>query len=94
MVNNLESRIIPVEQDEPEDSYRRLLNQPYSSLQGKSQVATYLKFENRLTAKSLESRVDHYVKKRRLDSEVYDKIAEASSLAQTYFANKQNETKE
>lgn len=71
---------------------RRKLEQPYSSLQGKSHSANYVKFENRLTAKSLESRVDHYVKKRRLDSEIYDKIAEANSLAQTYFANKAETT--
>ena len=62
---------------------QRTLEQPYSMLQGKSQSFNYVPFEERQKANSLESRVAHYVKRRRLDSEVYDKIAEANSLAQS-----------
>ena len=62
---------------------QRTLNQPYSLLQGKSQSFNYVKFEERQKANSLESRVAHYVKRRRLDSEIYDKIAEANNLAQS-----------
>ena len=103
MINHLESHLVDsnrkIEEEKEEletngkraaEAYdnRRKLGQPYSSLQGKSHSANYVKFENRRTANSLESRVDHYVKRRRLDSEIYNKIAEANSLAQTYFANK------
>jgi tRNA pseudouridine38/39 synthase len=72
---------------------QRTLKQPYKSLQGKSQSLNYVKFEKRQKAHSLESRVDHYVKKRRLDSEIYEKINDANNLAQSlnlYNNNKQN----
>jgi tRNA pseudouridine38/39 synthase len=97
MINNLETRLpISVENenetDDNNNNNKRKLTQPYSSLQGKSHNTNYVKFEKRRTAKSLESRVDHYVKKRRLDSEIYEKIAEANDLAQTYFLNKNTES--
>ena len=62
----------------------RTLKEPYASLQGKSQSQVHIKFKDRRKVKTLESRVDHFVKKRRLDSEVYEKINEANNLAQTY----------
>ena len=70
----------------------RTLVQPYASLQGKSQTQVHIKFKDRKQVKSLESRVDHYVKKRRLDSEVYEKINEANTLAHTYNIYKPNRT--
>lgn len=97
MINHLESHLTDSinrsNQTEPETSNnRRKLDQPYTSLQGKSHSANYVKFADRCTANSLESRVDHYVKRRRLDSEIYSKIAEANSLAHTYFSNKAEST--
>jgi hypothetical protein len=98
MINNLETRLQPCsatiieENEKDKNNNKRNLIQPYSSLQGKSYCTNYVKFEKRRTAKSLESRVDHYVKKRRLDSEIYEKIAEANDLAQTYFLNKNTES--
>ena len=49
-----------------------------------------MKFIDRRKVKTLESRVDHFVKKRRLDSDVYEKINEANNLAQTYNIYKPN----
>ena len=68
----------------------RTLKEPYASLQGKSQSLVHMKFIDRRKVKTLESRVDHFVKKRRLDSDVYEKINEANNLAQTYNIYKPN----
>ena len=70
----------------------RTLDEPYTSLQGNSQSRVHIKFQDRRKVKTLESRVDHYVKKRRLDSDVYEKINEANNLAQTYQIYKPKKT--
>ena len=72
----------------------RTLKEPYASLQGKSQSQVHIKFKDRRKVKTLESRVDHFVKKRRLDSDVYEKINEANNLAQTYNIYKPNKANE
>ena len=64
-------------------SNHRALDQPYHSLQGKSQSLDYVRFVDREKANSLETRVDHYVKRRRLDADVYGKLAENQQLAQS-----------
>lgn len=71
----------------------RTIKQPYSLLQGKSQSHDYIKFADRPKSLSLEHRVDHFVKKRRLDAEVYDKINEANNLAQSLNIYKPNSIK-
>ena len=72
-----------VKKNEILNDNQRTIEQPYRSLQGKSQALHYVKFSDRQKSHSLEDRVDHYVKKRRLDSDVYDKIAENESLAKS-----------
>jgi tRNA pseudouridine38/39 synthase len=91
MINNLQSDYNEKVDDESTSSSSKNDNdcslsliQPYSSLQGKSQSQTHFKFSERLTANSLQSRVQHYVKRRRLDEEVYDKI----TFADQYLNNK------
>ena len=54
----------------------RNMNQPYVPLQGKTISLNYIKLENRRTAKSLENRVDFYIKKNKIEKEFVDeKIA-------------------
>ena len=76
--------------EKPGNKCIRTLNEPYTSLQGNSQSRVHIKFQERRKVKTLESRVDHYVKKRRLDSDVYEKINEANNLAQAYNIYKPN----
>ena len=64
-------------------SNSRTMKQPYSILQGKHLSLTYVPLEERNKAKSLDDKVDHYVKRRRLDANVYGKINEANSIAQS-----------
>lgn len=71
----------------------RNIRQPYSLLQGKSQSHDYIKFADRPKSLSLEHRVNHFVKKRRLDADVYDKINEANNLAQSLNIYKPNNAK-
>lgn len=91
MIDSLEEKMLKTESSYNDQNNKgatlsiktnqRTLKQPYKSLQGKSQSSNYVKFENRQKAHSLESRVDHYVQKRRLDSEIYEKINDANNLA-------------
>lgn len=76
------------QEQKPQGSNHRTLKQPYKSLQGKSQMLNYVKFADRQTAKSLESRVEHYVNKRKLDSDIYEKINEAKAISQTLKMSK------
>jgi hypothetical protein len=104
MIDNLEEKLKENDSSEndqnnksvgiPIKTNQRTLKQPYKSLQGKSQSSNYVKFESRQKAHSLESRVDHYVKKRRLDSEIYEKINDANNLAQTLNLYNKNENKQ
>jgi tRNA pseudouridine38/39 synthase len=64
-------------------SNARTVRQPYSSLQGRHLSLNYMKLEERKKAKSLDDKVEHYVKRQRLDANVYGKISEANSLAQS-----------
>jgi hypothetical protein len=52
-------------------------------LQGKNISLTYIKFEDRIKSKSLDEKVEHYVKRQRLDANVYGKINEANELAKS-----------
>jgi tRNA pseudouridine38/39 synthase len=61
----------------------RTMRQPYASLQGKHLSLSYMKLEERKKAKSLDDKVDHFVKRQRLDANVYGKITDANSLAQS-----------
>jgi tRNA pseudouridine38/39 synthase len=61
----------------------RSIDQPYTSLQGKNISLTYIKFEDRIKSKSLDEKVEHYVKRQRLDANVYGKINEANELAKS-----------
>jgi 23S rRNA pseudoU1915 N3-methylase RlmH len=55
----------------------RTLDQPYAKLQGKSVRLEYVELKSRKTSKSLENRIEHYVKRRRIDEEfVNQKIKE------------------
>lgn len=63
---------------------RKNLTQTYSVLMNQVQYATpgrYVKLLDRLGSASLEKRIDHYVKKRRLDADVYSKVEENKKLA-------------
>ena len=91
--NDAKNEDITAENGVKLNSNQRTSKQPYKSLQGKSQSLNYVKFEMRQKAHSLESRVDHYIKKRRLDSEVYEKINDSNNLAKSlnlYNNNKKN----
>jgi hypothetical protein len=85
MIDNLETNLT---KKEPEDnaksklSNQQTLYQPYAPLQGKSLSFNYIKLADRKQANSLNARVDHYVKKRRLTADVYDKINENNKIAQ------------
>lgn len=89
MMDWLEEKII--EKSGSNDRVKNLhIDQPYSSLQGKSQPSVYVRFEDRQRAGSLEERVDHYIKKRRLNPDVYEKINEANDLAKNLNIYKPN----
>lgn len=63
---------------------RKNLTQTYSVLMNQVQYATpgrYVNLLDRLGSASLEKRIDHYVKKRRLDVDVYNKVEENKKLA-------------
>lgn len=62
---------------------RKNLDQTYLYLQGKSlgYTSRYTKLTERVSSASLEQRVDHYVRKRRLDSAIYDKVDQNTKLA-------------
>ena len=85
MIDYLQVELIKTPQSESQKNElnKKGITQPYAVLQGKSQSIHHVKFIDRLKVKSLESRVDHYVKRRRLDSEIYDKLAEGKQLALT-----------
>ncbi len=86
MIESLDAKLITIDEKQEEKTQatnQRTLKQPYKSLQGKSQSLNYVKFADRQTAKSLESRVEHYVNKRKLDADVYEKINEAKEIGQT-----------
>lgn len=87
MINSLDDMIGEKEQAEEEvtstaSSNARTMDQPYALLQGKHLSLAYVKLQDRKKAKSLDDKVDHYVKRRRLDANVYGKINEANSIAQ------------
>jgi len=95
MIESLHAKLEPIDytkQEEQQASNHRTLKQPYKSLQGKSQSLNYVKFADRQTAKSLESRVEHYVNKRKLDSDIYEKINEAKAIGQTLKMSKLAQT--
>lgn len=62
---------------------RKNLAQTYLHLQGYYQgyMTNYVKLTDRLKSSSLESRIDHYVKRRRLDDKIYDKLEDNKKLA-------------
>lgn len=62
---------------------RKNLAQTYLHLQGYYQgyMTNYVKLTDRLKSSSLESRVDHYVKRRRLDDKIYGKLDENKKIA-------------
>lgn len=65
-------------------TYRRKdIEQSYLYLQGNSQGYTtnYVKLTDRLASASLEVRVEHYVKKRRLDADIYTKMEKNKKIA-------------
>ena len=65
-------------------TYRRKnLDHTYLFLQGNSQgyTSNYVKLTDRLASSSLETRVDHYVKRRRLDAEIYTKVEKNKKIA-------------
>ena len=71
--------------DGKEKHKRKDLNQTYFCLMNQVQCAnpsTYVKLLDRLGSASLEERIDHYVKKRRLDADVYTKVEENKRLAE------------
>lgn len=55
---------------------RRMLNQPYFPLLGKTTPLTYIKLKDRDTAKSLENRVDFYVKRNKIDKKIAEEKIE------------------
>lgn len=72
------------EDDGKNPDKRKNLTQTYSVLMNQVQYATpgrYVKLLDRLGSASLEKRIDHYVKKRRLDADVYNKLEENKKLA-------------
>lgn len=64
-----EFEIMGGEGDQFKGSNARKINQPYIRLLGKSVMVDYIPLEKRKTAKSLENRVEHYVKRKKLDTE-------------------------
>lgn len=89
MLDSLESQLAHEQVSVPKWGQRGL-EQPYASLQGKSQAHSYVRFQDRDRAGSLEQRVEHYVKKRRLDADVYEKINESNELAKSLNVYKPN----
>lgn len=87
MMDSLEEKI---NSSSTPDNKAWRLDQPYSSLQGKSQASVYVAFADRERAGSLQERVDHYVKKRRLNPDVYERINEANDLAKSLNIYKPN----
>lgn len=90
MIDSLEEKITAANEEGSKSTSNWRIDQPYSSLQGKSQPHAYVKFEDRQRADTLEQRVDHYVKKRRLNPDVYEKINEANDLAKSLNIYKPN----
>jgi hypothetical protein len=89
MINLLTDSYSQQFKNTPEDFFKdgkptRNLEQPYASLNSKSNMQSHVKLKDRKTMNSLENRVDHFIKKRRLDAQVYEKINESTQLAQTY----------
>lgn len=90
MIDSLEDKIKQQSAETTSLGRSWRLDQPYSSLQGKSQPHAYVPFAERQRAGSLEERVDHYVKKRRLNPDVYEKINETDELAKKLNIYKPN----
>jgi tRNA pseudouridine38/39 synthase len=63
----------------------RNLDQPYVPLQGKTIALSYVKLEKRRTAKSLENRVDHYIKRKKIDK---DFVEEKIAFTKNYMSKK------
>jgi hypothetical protein len=63
---------------------RKNLEQVYLYLQGNSVSHTqnYVKLADRLASASLDSRVEHYVKKRRLNADIYAKLEANKKIAE------------
>lgn len=95
MIDNVEAKLDKKPMPEIKESTvltnHQTLYQPYAPLQGKSLSVNYIKLADRRKAHSLDARVDHYVKKRRLTSDVYDKINENNKIAQIYNIYKPRE---
>lgn len=75
----------------------RTLDQPYTKLQGKSVRLDYVELKKRNTSKSLENRIEHYVKRRRIDEEfVNQKIKELNERKEQMSTTQQqpNENEE
>lgn len=66
-----------VPEDKPSGYKRKNLDQTYIYLQGHTQGqhgGNYVKLADRMASSSLEDRVDHYVKRRRLNPDIYDRV--------------------
>jgi len=63
---------------------RKNLDQVYLYLQGNSisHTQNYVKLADRLASASLDSRVEHYVKKRRLNADIYQKLEANKNIAE------------
>lgn len=90
MIDHLEAKFEESKRTYTDDAKsienRKDLNQTYLYLQGQSQGYTkkYTKLTERVASSSLEDRVNHFVKKRRLDSTVYDRVEHNKALADKF----------
>lgn len=97
MMDYLEQDLVSEESKETSQSSakrttnHRTLDQPYTKLQGKSVRLEYVELKKRKTSKSLENRIDHYVKKRRIDEEfVNQKIKELNDRKELVASSSQD----
>jgi tRNA pseudouridine38/39 synthase len=73
----------------------RTLQQPYANLQGRSRSAEHIKLSKRKVVKSLEDRVQYYVKRKKIDEDLTNnKLAQAvkinKKLEEKYASNDNN----